>query len=329
MYDIYFLPAYGKLNEQIEGGKAQTFDFKCEHGQVRSVFILRTVPFLLDGEQYFDAITPYGYGGPVVLEVTDREKLIGAYTAAYRTYCRQNRIVDEFVRFHPLAENALDFSELYETTYNRHTIAVDLSDEDYCKTQFTPDCRNMIRKAAKKGVEIEVDEKCSRMAEFIPLYFATMKKNQASDYYYFEADYYTQLQHIEGCKLILINALLEGKLIGSAMFMLSGDNMHYHLSSTDPEYYSYAANNAILAQAAEYGRSHGKKWLHLGGGVSANEKEPLFRFKHNFGRMEKNLKDFYMGKAVFLPDEYMKICAMAKEQGMDSAGFFPAYRKAH
>ena len=46
MHDIYFLPAYGKLNEHIEGGEAQTFDFTCAYGRVRSVFIRRTVPFL-------------------------------------------------------------------------------------------------------------------------------------------------------------------------------------------------------------------------------------------------------------------------------------------
>ena len=167
------------------------------------------------------------------------------------------------------------------------------------------------------------------MEAFIPLYFATMAKNKASDYYYFSPDYFERIQNLDGCRLILMNALLEGKLIGSAMFLLCGDYMHYHLSATDPDYYSYAANNAILAGAAEYGRAHGKKWLHLWGGVSASEKDPLFKFKRNFGRMDKNLKDFYMGKAVFLPDEYAQLCAIALEQGIEPGGFFPAYRKAH
>ena len=45
--------------------------------------------------------------------------------------------------------------------------------------------------------------------------------------------------------------------------------------------------------------------------------------------MEKNLKDFYMGKAVFLPDEYVQLCAIAQKQGIEPTGFFPAYRKAH
>jgi hypothetical protein len=154
-------------------------------------------------------------------------------------------------------------------------------------------------------------------------------KNNTSSYYYFEPDYFDRLQHVEGCKVILINALLEDKLIGSALFMLSGEYMHYHLSSTDPECYSYATNNAILAQAVEYGHDHNMKCLHLGGGVSTDEKDSLFKFKHNFGRMEKNLKDFYTGRAVFLPNEYAQLCAIAQEQGIESDGFFPAYRKGH
>lgn len=329
MYDIYFLAAYGALNEHIEGGKAETFDFVCERGHVRSVFIKRPVPFLLNGKEYFDAITPYGYGGPLVLESTDRQALLAAYADAYRAYCRKERIVDEFVRFHPLAENALDFGNLYEASYNRHTIAVDLTDAEYSRNQFTPNCRNMIRKAEKKGVKIEVDEACARIGQFIPLYYATMDKNRASDYYYFGPEYYNQLLHIEGCKVILINALLEDRLIGSAMFMLSGENMHYHLSGTDPAYYSYAANNAILAAAAAYGHAHKKRWLHLGGGVTADEKDPLFKFKRNFGRMDHNLKDYYIGKAVFLPEEYAQLCEIARERGLEPGGFFPAYRKAH
>lgn len=329
MQDIYFLPAYGKLNESIEEGSAQTYDFTCAYGRVRSIFIKREIPILIEGEQYYDAVTPYGYGGPLVMESTDREKLLKAYTENYLAYCRKNRIVDEFVRFHPLAENALDFGSLYQTSYNRHTIAVDLTDEDYSRTQFTPDCRNMIRKAAKKGVRIEVDETCAHLDDFIRLYYATMDKNSASDYYYFDRSYFEQLRAMEGCDVILINGYVEDRIISSAMFLLSGGNMHYHLSSTDRDYYSFASNNAILSEAAGYGRAHGLHWLHLGGGLSSDEKDRLYRFKRSFGRMDRNLKDFYIGKAVFLPEAYSRLCAAAQEKGIEPDGFFPAYRKAH
>lgn len=327
--DIYFKTEYGKLNESIEHGKAETFSFECEHGKVQSVYIKREVPYLIDGVQYYDAITPYGYGGPVITACTDREKLLKAYAKAYCEHCEKEKIVSEFVRFHPLAENALDFDELYETTFNRHTLAVDLSDENYSAVQFTPDCRNMIRKAAKKGVTTEVDTECAHLDDFINMYYATMDKNSASDYYYFGREYFEQLKSLKGCKLVLINGYVEGEIISSAMFMSSDEYIHYHLSATNPAFYSYAANNSILAAAIEYGREQGLKWLHLGGGLSSSEKDNLFRFKRSFGRTENNLKDFYLGKAVFMPEVYNKLCELAKANGVENEEFFPGYREAH
>ena len=327
--DIYFEPEYGKLNEQIEGGIAETFRFSCEYGAIRSVYIKRKVPYLIDGEQYFDAITPYGYGGPAITECVDREKLLAAYAEAYRQHCAEERIVDEFVRFHPLAENALDFGGLYEIVYNRNTIAVDLTDDNYSGVQFSPDCRNMIRKATKKGVTVEVDTECEHLADFIHLYYITMDKNSASDYYYFDESYFERLKAIPVNKLVLVNGFVEGEIIASAMFMCSGEYMHYHLSSTNPEFYSYAANNLILATAIEYGKEQGLKWLHLGGGLTSDEKDRLFKFKRNFGRTENNLKDFYIGKAVFMPEIFDKLCETARANGVKNDESFPPYREVH
>lgn len=327
--DIYFEPEYGKLNEQIEGGVSEAFSFTCEYGTVQNVYIKREIPLLVEGKQYYDAVTPYGYGGPIILECTDKEKLAEAYKEAYRKHCVENRIVDEFVRFHPLAGNALDFAETYETAFNRHTIAVDLTDENYSAVQFTPDCRNMIRKAAKKGVRPEIDSECEHLDDFIRLYYATMDKNGASEYYYFGKEYFDQMRAMKCCKLILVNGYVEDKLISSAMFICSDEYMHYHLSATDSEYYSYSANNIALNKAIEYGREHGYKWLHLGGGLSDSDKDSLLKFKKNFGRTENNLKDFYVGKAIFIPEIYSELCKTAEEKGIENDGFFPAYREAH
>ena len=89
--DIYFKPEYGKMNESIEQGKAETFSFDCEYGKVQSLYIKREVPYLIDGVQYFDAITPYGYGGPVIVEAEDKEKLLAAYNEAYKAHCEKEK----------------------------------------------------------------------------------------------------------------------------------------------------------------------------------------------------------------------------------------------
>lgn len=327
--DIYFNFAYAELNEYIEGGRAEVFRFTHEAGEVENIFIRRPIPMLLDGEKYYDAVTPYGYGGPVVKSATDRERLLKAYSEAYRDFCVREKIVDEFVRFHPLAENYKDFSGIYEITFNRNTLAMDLTDPDYMMTQFSPTCRNKIRKAAKKGVTVSVDEACEDFDEFIAIYYETMKKNDASEYYFFEKPYFEKMRDIDGYDLIMINARLEEKLIGSALFMCSDGNMHYHLSATDPNYYSYAANNLILATAAEYGNAHGYHWLHMGGGLSSSHEDPLFQFKRSFGKLDKNLKEFHIGKAIFLPEVYDRLCQVARENGVEETGFFPGYREAH
>lgn len=327
--DIYFNPEYAKLNEYIEGGSAETFEFECEYGKVCSIYIKRSVPYLIDGEQYYDAITPYGYGGPVVVEASDREKLLAAYAEAYRKHCADEKIVDEFVRFHPLAENAKDFGRIYETIFSRNTLAIDTADPEFQMTQFVSTCRNKIRKAVKRGVTVDVDTECREFDDFIEIYYKTMNKNDATDYYYFEKPYFEQMRDIPGYDLIMINARLEGKLIGSALFMCSDKNMHYHLSATDPEYYSYAANNLILSTAAEYGHAHGFEWLHMGGGLSSSHEDPLFQFKRSFGRTDRNLKEFYIGKAIFMPEIYEKLCEEALKNGIEAGSFFPEYRAAH
>lgn len=327
--DIYFEPDYCKLNESVEQGVAETFYFECEYGKVQNSFIKRKVPYLVNGVQYYDTITPYGYGGPLILEATCRSKLIEAYSAAYVNYCVSNGIVDEFVRFHPLFENAHGFEKLYNPVLSRNTAAVDLQDSDFYMIQFTSECRNRIKNARKRGVSVEIDESCEHIDEFIRLYYMTMDKNKASDYYYFDRDYFDNLLNIKSSKFVLVNAYHEGEIIASVLYMISDGFMHYHLSANNPGYYKLAANNLIIYYSCEYGHKHGLRWLHLGGGLSSAQDDNLFRFKRGFARTERNIKEFYIGKAVFIPDVYGSLCKAARADGIEDDGFFPAYRKAH
>ena len=66
-------------------------------------------------EKWYDFVTPYGYGGPLITEVEDgaKEQLVKAFYEEFSRYCAEQKIVSEFVRFHPIAQNALDFIEVY------------------------------------------------------------------------------------------------------------------------------------------------------------------------------------------------------------------------
>ena len=64
--DLYFDENYGKLYEKIENGKAKIFEFENENGKITNQFIMRKIEEKIDGETFYDIVTPYGYGGPII-----------------------------------------------------------------------------------------------------------------------------------------------------------------------------------------------------------------------------------------------------------------------
>ena len=109
--DIYFRPEYAVLSSLIDGGTSEEFSFDSQYGTVSYQFIKREIPQKHNGETYFDIITPYGYGGPLVVPSSPdkREALVRSFCEAFDKYCLENNIVSEFVRYHPLYNNADDF----------------------------------------------------------------------------------------------------------------------------------------------------------------------------------------------------------------------------
>lgn len=48
------------------------------------------------------------------------------FEKAFGEYCQENQVVSEFVRFHPLVENAMDFQSCCEVAHSRNTVGTDL-----------------------------------------------------------------------------------------------------------------------------------------------------------------------------------------------------------
>lgn len=332
MDDVYDFLQYGKLNEIIECGENLRFEYLGRVGKVVDQFIVREIPIRVDGERFYDVITPYGYGGPrVVGNVTGkaREELIKDANKSFIAFCNEKNIVAQFVRFHPLYDNALDWQACFDVLFSRKTVAVDLEDANYSMHQFTATCRNKIRKAEKKGVRIVIDKACSEIEAFKELYYKTMQKNSASEFYWFPDTYFAEMINQIGDNVLLIHAYLDDKVIGSSLFLEGDMFLHNHLSATDPEYYAYAANNAILAASVEYGHKKGLKWMHMGRGLSGQDNDPLLEFKRSFGKNSENLKDFYIGKRILNHPVYDRLVELRAAENPEfdrKSPYFPLYR---
>ena len=65
----------------------------------------------------------------------------------------KNNIVSEFIRFHPICQNALDFKEIYNATCIRKTLGTNLEKYDNpIQEEFSKSCRKNIRQALNKGI---------------------------------------------------------------------------------------------------------------------------------------------------------------------------------
>lgn len=323
--DIYFDPCYGKLYEKAEQGTAVNWEYSGLEGKIRHQFILRKIPTQLEGE-WFDVVTPYGYGGPMVKHVAEgytRQDLTEAFSAAFGKYCRDNHIVSEFVRFHPLANNAGDFRAVYDVSFNRHTCGTNLRDySDPVKEEFSKSCRKRIRQALNKGVSWRITQAPQQLDGFKKVYYATMDRNEAGEYYYFDDAYFADCIRLFGSKLLLIEAIYQEQTIAAGLYFLSGKTIHVHLSGTLTQYLELSPAYILRYAAAVWGKENGYEWIHHGGGKSADLEDSLYLFKKKFAA--NTAFDFYIGKKIWDPDVYDALCNLRTTA--PNPGFFPQYR---
>lgn len=299
--DVYFTPEYYSLYENYGDGNAHCFAFEKDGETALYPFLINPITplgFKLDKE-YYDIQGAYGYNG--IITSTDSKDFIDSFWTVFDAWCQENDVVAEFTRFHPLLNNQILASPNMKTFYSRHTVALDLSDDDIWMHQISSKNRNMIRKAEKEGVSIiESDD----YDTFKRLYDGTMTNLHAEGFYFFPQSYYDEYKQTFKGESMLCLAMYEGKAIAGSMFMFSDDYAHYHLSGRDREYSRYAANNLILWYAIRRAKERGCKWFHFGGGTTGEEEDSLLKFKKEFSKTET---EFWIGKRVHNPKIYDQI----------------------
>ena len=324
MPDIYFDPNYGKLYEDAEHGEAEIFVCQTENGKISNQFIKREIPSRIDGDTYYDIVTPYGYGGPIIEECNNKEELLHEYELQFSAYCEQNNIVSEFVRFHPIVNNSVDFKKIYSCEFNRLTVGTNLKAyADPMVEEFSKSCRQNIRKKLKMGMEYRVTESPEDFDSFKQCYYSTMERNNASDYYYFDDEYFKKIKRYFKNNTILVEAIYQGQTIAAGLYFISNKTIHIHLSGTLKEYLHLSPAYILRYGAMMWGKENGYELIHHGGGRSVSEEDNLYKFKKQFG---KNTQfDFFIGKKIWNADIYNRICSNV---GADISGsFFPAYRE--
>ena len=330
--DIHFAPQYCKIWEDYGDGEVQAFLYKSALGEILYPYLIRKIDYKKSDVNYFDISTPYGYGGPVLLEYKENEipLLVKEFRAEFNTYARKKRIISEFIRFHPVYKNYNYFvNSDIECKFVRNTIEINLENEpENILRSMNVKTRSTIRQAIRNELNVQFYSKVTleNIQAFYEIYLETMNRIEASDYYKFSLEFILNIFNLLKGSAEIAFVFCDNKVLSSTIFLLSNEMVHYYLGGSLAQYLFYRPNNLMIYKAALRYNTMGKKCFHLGGGYSGNDS--LFKFKKGFNK--NGVLDFFIGTKIFDEKAYNLLVNKWRERnylGKDfRSDFFPLYR---
>lgn len=320
-WDVYYLSGYVKAFHIHGDGDPYLLYYETDG--LRAIYVFMKRKTAIDG--YYDSVTPYGYGG-VLFEGETSEENLHKFWQAYVDKMREEGIVDNFVRYHPVLANAVPMKNVSTVIDLGKTIAIDLSSEEVIWNNIISKNRNMIRKAEKNGIEILHGKDLKLFQDFKRIYNATMDKDHAEKYYYFDDAFYESIHRDLHEHYEMFYAVYQGEIIAMSIMIFANNRMHYHLSGSMIEYRNLAPSNLLLYKAALWGCEQGFITFHLGGGVGSGE-DNLYKFKAAFNRNSDC--QFSIGKEIFDQQKYDELVqerAQRDDAFNSQSSYFPVYR---
>ncbi len=333
-FDFYHLPAYHRLAEERGEGRGVLLVFRQGDKMAAWPFLLRSLQDVAGleavGKGWQDATSVYGYPGPICSSGAREDPLFAnRFAQALLTAAKELNLVSLFSRLNPLLENMGLIDGLGTVLGLGETVSIDLSLEAKAQwSAYRKSHRYDIRRARREGVRAYRDQEWSHLDTFECLYSTFMQRVGAADHLFFDIDYLAGLREALGERLQLFVAEHERTVCSAALFVHTGAIIQYHLSASDPQCSRLAPAKLVIDEARLWGSTKGVRFLHLGGGVGAQE-DGLFRFKAGFSPMRHR---FCIWKHIVLPDVYEQMVEARQswltEKGQEpaSTSFFPLYR---
>lgn len=320
-FDIYHLSGWINSSTEIDKGRPQGVVAEYKNKKFFLAILIRNI-----NNEYWDAISPYGYGGPVIDTSLTHDE-INMILEEIKKFLYEEGCVSLFARLNPIL-NKEWCSSIGTLVTHGSTLISDLSkskEEHWEETQKQH--RRGIKKALNNNIvaRIEVFNE-ERVDTFSKIYQETMITVGATDYYYFNESYFHKLSKNIQDRLILVTAYENDIAIASSIYTICEESgiMQFYLGGTLNEYRNLQPSKLITHIAREWGRKEGYKVLHFGGGLGCSS-DSLYEYKKGFSSEELEFKTW---RLIVNLEKYTKLVIANNELaevGLES-GFFPLYR---
>lgn len=319
IYDFHHTSFYHKLDNSH---RSLLFVANAQDDFIAMPLVIRPI----DGTDYFDATSVYGYCGPISkyrqTEITSG--LISFFKSSLNDFFKVNNIVSAFSRLHSLIDNHLILQDLGTIVELNKTVAIDLRQTpEEQRRLYRKSNKSEVNQLRKKGFVVEEVKVGQDIDRFVDIYYETMDRVNATPYYYFSREYFHSFMQNDSFGTKLLVARHEGRIAAGAIFTITNKIMQYHLAGTTEDYMRLTPMKLILDEARLLGNTLGPEYLHLGGGVGGKDDDSLFRFKSGFSNHHFQ---FSIWKYIVDPIRYQELVHQKGINSETEPSFFPLYR---
>lgn len=303
----------------------------------------------LDGQAWmndsnlYDAVSPYGYGGPYAEGTPEYGTWQGLFQFLY-----EQDVVAWFGRLALGAQVASNSAGVSTEDANpppfgdrNHGTTVIESKADnvvvnlqhsYSEQwrRYAPKVRKNVNKALRAGLRVDVGTAFNDLEEFVALYAATMDRQNASAWYRFDLAFFTGLTTSLPANYLAAEVRdVAGRLISAELVLISDNRAYSFLGGTYPDAFLFAPNDLLKHAVINHVRQLGYIEYVLGGGLTAQD--GIFRFKRAFA--PSGVVPFHLVKMVLDNPNYLRLIDQRSRfeqarlpNSVQRGDFFPAYR---
>lgn len=326
-YDVFYLNEYvtAFMNEDVKNGVPVLLYYENDNDRAINVVFKRDVALdeKMQGKiatgQYYDLISPYGYGG---FWGSIRDYAILDRT--YNEYCVSHNYVCEFVRFELFGEYYAHYDGEVETRTHNVVRNLEMSLDDMWM-DFKQKVRKNVKKARSNNLKIMIENTDEHLQDFLNIYYSTMDRSNAESEYYFSKEFFESINRMSD-NIMYFHVFYEGKMISTELVIYGAENCYSYLGGTNRAYFDLRPNDFLKYEIIKWAKEKGLKNFVLGGGYGADD--GIFQYKTCLA--PKGIVDFYIGRKVFDTAKYDMLCDLrgvkSHSMNLKDAGYFPEYR---
>lgn len=324
-YDVFYLNEYvtAFMNEDKKNGIPILLLYENGSDRAMNVVFRRDVAQdeKFEGKipqgQFFDLISPYGYGGFWGC-IEDYETL----NRTYQDYCATNGSICEFVRFELFGDYRVHYAGETETRTHNVIRSLELP-LDEMWMDFKQKVRKNVKRAQQNNLQIIIENTDEHLQDFLDIYYSTMDRSNAEGEYYFSRAFFETLNQMRD-NIMYFHVLHEGKVISTELVIYGVENCYSYLGGTYRDYFNLRPNDFLKYEIIKWAKEKGLKNFVLGGGYGADD--GIFQYKTCLA--PKGTVEFYIGRRIFNQEKYQHLVQIRAETNPTCCelDYFPQYR---